>query len=102
MDGTAVTRLKEEPMARTAKPTREIIQNAVDKNYQAFRKLLPRLLETHRGQFALLRDEQIIDFFGTAQEAAAYAQSSFDDEMYSVQEVTDTAVDLGWFSHAVH
>ncbi len=89
-------------MAKAVKPTREIIQNAVDKNYAAFRKQLPRLLETHPGQFALLRDEQIIDFFGTAREAAAYAQSNFDDELYSVQEVTDTAIDLGWFSHAVH
>ncbi|MCY4486521.1 MAG: hypothetical protein OXF11_05315 [Deltaproteobacteria bacterium] len=89
-------------MARTAKPTREIIQNVVDKNYAAFRKQLPTLLATHQGQFALLRDEQIIDFFGTATEAAAYAQSNFDDDLYSVQEVTDTAIDLGWFSHAVH
>ena len=89
-------------MAKTVTPTREIIQNAVDKNYQAFRKQLPTLLGTHPGQFALLRDERIVDFFGTAQEAAAYAQSNFDDELYSVQEVTDTAVDLGWFSHAVH
>ncbi len=89
-------------MARAVKPTREIVQNAVDKNYAAFRKQLPTLLETHLGQFALLRDEQIMDFFGTAQEAAAYAQSNFDDELYSVQEVTDTAIELGWFSHAVH
>lgn len=89
-------------MAKTVKPTREIIQNAVDKNYAAFRKQLPTLLETHLGQFALLRDELIIDFFGTAREAVVYAQSNFDDDLYSVQEVTDTAIDLGWFSHAVH
>lgn len=76
-------------------------QKAVDSNYEAFCELLPELLDTHRDQFALLRNGEIIGFFKSVREAIQHGQSNFDDGLYSVQEVTDTAVDLGWFSHAV-
>ena len=77
------------------------LQKAVDQNYEVFRKQLPGLLETNQGQFALLHHGEIIKFFDTVQEAVLYGQDNFDDDLYSVQEVTDTASDLGWFSHAV-
>ena len=77
------------------------LQKAVDRNYEAFRKQLPGLLETNQGQFALLHHGEIIKFFDTVREAVLYGQDNFDDDLYSVQEVTDTACDLGWFSHAV-
>ena len=72
----------------------------VRKNYDAFRKLLPGLLETHPGKFALLRDEKVVEFFDTARDALVFAQSQYADGLFSVQEVNDSVVDLGWYSHA--
>lgn len=86
-------------MVKPARPTRESIQAVVDRNYEAFNKQLPELLKTHQGQFALLRNEEIEGFFPSAREAAQHGEHTFDDGLFSVQEVTDDAVDLGWFSH---
>ena len=88
-------------MAKPESPTRDRMQEAVDANYAAFSKRLPELLETKPGQFALLRDEKIIDFFPSARMAAQHGERTFYDGLFSVQEVTDEAVDLGWFSHVV-
>lgn len=88
-------------MGYTAKPDRDKIQEAVDANYEAFSRRLPELLRTHPGQFALLRYGEIKAFFPSARKAAQHGQSTFDDGLFSVQEVTDEAVDLGWFSHVV-
>ncbi len=80
---------------------RDKIQKAVDRNYEAFRALLPELLGTHRGQFALMYHGEIVDFFDTLEKAVHHGESSFTDGLYSVQEVTDATTDLGWFSHVV-
>ena len=84
------------PMAKQDK-----IQEAVDQNYETFRKLLPELLKTHEGKFALMRHGEIVEFFGSMNDAIRHGQCTFDDGLYSVQEVTDVAVDLGWFSYVV-
>jgi hypothetical protein len=48
-----------------------------------------------------MRDEQIIEFFDTARDAYVAGQRFFNqDRLFSVQEVTETPVDLGFFSHA--
>ena len=88
-------------MAKPESPTRAGVQDAVDRNYEAFCKRLPELLKTNAGQFALLRNEEIIEFFTSAREAAQHGRRTFDDDLFSVQEVTDETVDLGWFSHVV-
>ncbi len=88
-------------MVKFEGPTRSRIQETVDANYEAFNKRLPELLKTNPGQFALLRDEEIIEFFSSAREAAQHGERTFGDGLFSVQEVTGEAVDLGWFSHVV-
>ena len=88
-------------MADSFKPTRESVQEAVDKNYNAFITQLPELLKTHPGQFALLRHTEIVEFFDSAREAGLHGERTFDDGLFSVQEVTEETVDLGWFSHVV-
>jgi hypothetical protein len=74
----------------------------VDVNYDAFIVLLHELLPTRRGKYALLRHGEIVDFFDTAAFALAAGRDRFTDGFYSIQEVTDRPVDLGFFSHAVH
>ncbi len=76
-------------------------QEMVDKNYQAFRKMLPTLLATHRGKYALMRDEKVVEYFDSMRDALIYGRDHFPDGLYSVQQVTESAEDLGYFSHAM-
>jgi hypothetical protein len=74
----------------------------VEINYQAFEKKLPSLIPAYRGKFALMRNEEIIEFFDTARDAYFAGKKIFEkDKLFSVQQITDTPVDLGFFSHAI-
>ena len=74
----------------------------IERNFVEFQKLLPELLKTHAGKFAVLRNGKIIEFFDTFGDAAKFAFRSFKDEMFSVQEVTEKRIDLGFFSIAIN
>jgi hypothetical protein len=72
----------------------------IEQNYEAFSKQLPVLILTNRGQFALMRDGDIVEFFDTARDAYVTGQRLFkQDHLFSVQEVSDLPADLGFFSH---
>lgn len=76
-------------------------QNAVDRNYEAFKGLLPDMLKEHPGKFVVMRDGEVIETFDTVRDAVVFGTKTYDDGLFSVQEITDTAVDLGFFSHAL-
>lgn len=76
-------------------------QDAVDRNFSAFEKMLPELATNHLGKFALLRDEKVVEIFDSARDALVYARAQYSDGLYSVQEINRRVVDLGYFSHAV-
>lgn len=84
-----------------AKSEKQEKQKAIDRNYEAFKGLLPGLLETHPGKFVVMRDGKVIETFDTVRDAMVFGTKKFDDGLFSVQEITDTAVDLGFFSHAL-
>ena len=71
----------------------------VNKNFIAFQKLLPSIDPRHSGKFAVLRKEEIIDYFDSMRDAAKYAEALYEDGLYSIQEVNARVVDLGFFSH---
>jgi hypothetical protein len=77
-------------------------QQEIDANLQFFLAELPRLLSAHRGKFALLRHGKIEGFYDTVMDAVQTGNKLFDDKIFSVQKVTDTGADLGYYSHAVH
>ena len=79
----------------------EEIRKEIELNFEEFLKELPNLLKTHRGKFALMRDKKIIEFFDTAPDAFQTGQTLYPDGLFSVQEVVNSPVDLGFFSHAV-
>jgi len=80
----------------------DLIRQQVETNYKAFHEKLQSILTTFRGKFALMRDGQIIEFFDTARDAYVAGQKIFkQDQLFSIQEVTETPVDLGFFSHAM-
>lgn len=74
----------------------------VDRNYDAFTKLLGSILPEHRDQLALMRDEQIVGYFDTPHHALKAGYERFPDGIFSIQEVTDEPLDLGFWSHVGH
>jgi hypothetical protein len=72
----------------------------IEKNYKAFQAKLPAIMESHRGKFALMRDGEIVDFFDTARDAYIVGQKLYPDG-FSIQEIIETPIDLGFFSHAL-
>ena len=81
--------------------SREQRQREVDANFEAFQELLPDLLEHERGKFALMRDRKIVELFDTAGDALRAAALKYQDGRYSIQEITDRVIGLGYYSHAV-
>jgi hypothetical protein len=70
-------------------------------NFAVFQKQLPELLKTHAGKFAVMRHGHIIEYFDTLTDAARFGARMFSDDMFSVQEVTERKIDLGFFSVAL-
>jgi hypothetical protein len=73
----------------------------VKRNYEVFVQMLPTILETHHDQFALMRDQKVVEYFDTAGDANRAGRQLFSDERFSIQQVTRTPIDLGFFSHAM-
>ena len=69
-------------------------------NYEVFKGELPELLAKHRGQYAVYRHRGRVRIFDTFREALAYCADAFSDRVFSIQEITAEAIDLGWFAHA--
>jgi hypothetical protein len=81
-----------------ADPRRE----QIERNYLAFQERLPMLVPTQGGKFALMRDGEIIEFFDTVRDAYVAGEKLFaTDHLFSIQQVVEAPVDLGFFSHAV-
>jgi hypothetical protein len=76
-------------------------QQEVDRNYAEFQKMLPTLLATQRDKYALMKDGKILGYYSTAEDAAVTAQTFIPDGIFSIQEVTDTSINLGFFTYAV-
>ena len=75
-------------------------RDAIAQNYEAFEKMLPDLLKTAQGKFALMRDRELVGLFDSASAAHFAGSGSFDDKLFSVQRVEESAVSLGFFSYA--
>ena len=74
----------------------------VERNFEAFQRLLPDLLSLHAGKFAVLHDETVIDFFDSLSDAVKFGHARFGDANFSVQEVTSQNINLGFYSYALH
>jgi hypothetical protein len=76
-------------------------QQEVRTNFDVFMQQLPNLLAAHKGKFALMRHGQIVEFFDTPGDANRAGAKLFVDGLFSIQQVTESPIDLGFFSHAV-
>jgi hypothetical protein len=73
----------------------------IDRNLERFLEVLPALVPDHEGQYALIRHGEIHEFFGSALDAQIAGNQRFDDQLFSIQCVRETAEELGYFSYAV-
>jgi hypothetical protein len=73
----------------------------IDHNYDYFQRCLGDLLMEHRGEFALLRNKQIIGLYPGPGEAYRAGLAQFADEMFSIQEIEDRPAEMGLNSLAL-
>jgi hypothetical protein len=71
----------------------------VDRNYDQFMRMLGSLLPEHRDELALMREGRVVGFYQTPKQALRAATEMFPDGIFSIQEVTDEPIDLGFWSH---
>ena len=75
-------------------------RHEIDANYDYFQRQLARLLPVHEGQYALLKSGKIEGLFDRPGDAYRDGLSRFADGLFSIQEVTDEPLQLGFFSLA--
>ena len=76
-------------------------QKEIDQNLESFMKELPQLLPAHNGKYALLRHRKIVAYYDTVSDAVSVGNQSYPDKLFSVQQVIQSATDLGYYSYAV-
>ena len=70
----------------------------IDQNFIEFTKNIDTFMTRHQNKYALMRDGRVESFFLTWQDAFNTGNLLFDDKIFSIQRVTKTPVDLGFFS----
>ena len=81
---------------------REAQRQEVDANYDYFVRALSGLLPDHIGQYAVLKSRRIVEFFDSPGDAYRYGLDTYGPQGFSIQEVTDEPIDLGFFSHVAY
>lgn len=76
------------------------IQKEIDQNLEFFQQKLPELLKDHKNRFALLHDRSISGIYDTIRDAQTAGEKLFPDKRYSIQQITDVPINLGYFSYA--
>ena len=81
---------------------REKQQAEVDKNFSIFQEKIKEGSIEHSlfGKFALMKGGEIIDCFNTWEDANKAGLIAYPDKLFSIQEVSDKIVNLGYYSYA--
>ena len=82
-------------------PKTEKKMSQVESNYEYFKTLLPSIASVHRNKYALISNKKVLGYYSSMVDAYTSAKSFLKEGEYSIQQVTTTPVDLGFFSHAV-
>lgn len=73
--------------------------NEVDRNYASFADRLDELLAKHPGEFALMHDRSIVQFYRDGLAAYRAGLDRYGEGGFSVEEVTDEVEDMGFISY---
>lgn len=72
----------------------------IEQNFQFFAGVVSSHVPDHHGEFALLREREIVQFFPKIGDAMAAGFSRYADGLFSVQRVVSRPYDLGFLSYA--
>ena len=77
-------------------------QQEVDANFRSFERLLKEgnIPPEKYNTYALMRNEEIVGYYDTWHDAEQAGSLAYADRTFSVQEVTQSTFDLGYYSHA--
>lgn len=75
------------------------LQHEIDGNFDSFQRVVHQYLPARKGEWALMRHGEIVSFHASAASAEGAGIAKYDDDLFSIQEVSDEVVDLGFFSH---
>lgn len=71
------------------------------RNYEAFQRLLPELLQSDGGRVALLRSGRLVATCATPLEALRRGEQSFPDGLFSIQPIVEETAEAAYFANAV-
>ena len=74
----------------------------IEQNFQYFQSVVGTLMSKHKGEYALIRDCEVVSYFKSSALALITGHDKFPDGLFSVQEVIDRPVDLGFYSHVAN
>jgi len=77
------------------------LQNEIDKNLTFFLKELSKIPAHQKGKVALLRHQTITGYYDTIPDAISAGTQLYSDGVFSVQQVRNDPVNLGFYSYAV-
>ena len=77
----------------------DVQEREVDQNYDAFQRQLAAILPKHRNEYALMHAREVIAFYASPGDAYRAGLIQFGERPFSIQEVTDEPIDLGFYSH---
>ena len=84
-------------MSNVKRATPEQMQEEVDRNYEAFKKM--EFDSDDKGKYALLKDAKLITILSSVEEAIRVGEEKYPDSLYSFQEIDAQPIDLGIWSH---
>ena len=73
----------------------------IDRNLDRLSEILHELIPNHRGEYALMRHGEVVDFFPDPLEAQIAGNLRFADYIFSIQCVQESPEQLGYFSYAI-
>jgi hypothetical protein len=74
-------------------------ETEVDLNFNYFQSIVTNLMAEHAGQHVVLRHQRVDSFYDSPATAFVEGYKKFPDGLFSVQKVTTTPIDLGFYSH---
>ena len=78
----------------------EKLQAEIDRNLDIFLRKLPDLLKDQRNRYALMKNGEIVGLYDTIRDAQTTGEKLYEDKIFSIQQVTDSSVNLGFYSYA--
>lgn len=79
----------------------EKAKKEVNENYDFFRTQISQLKDEHLNEFALLHDKEISNFFINEDDAIKIGIEKYGEGSFSVQQVNDSHIELGYQSYVI-